>query len=321
MIKSQNAKYIKLGEKGYLEEICLSEKTIRLGYHQVPHDIGDNLQALQNFFNQKDFFKKDYQKSAATNHARQVYDFYTADKDTIWFTFSDGDLWWCQSDSKVEMIGPDGKEGSRFRKTINGWSNKSIANEKSKSKELKIPELSGELTKVAGYRGTICNIKDSLREYLLKKINGEEITVVKQAIEAREEILESIENLMKLLHWKDFELLAELVFAKSGWQRISASGGTQKTIDIEMVLPSTQEQAFIQVKSRTDDKTLQYYIDKLDKRENEKEKMFFVYHTVDHASEEIQEPENKMIILVGPQKLSEMVLDAGLFTWLLKKVG
>lgn len=312
MIKSHNAKYIKLGEKGNLEKICLSDKTIRLGYHQVPHDIGDNLQALQNFFNQKD-----YKKSAATNHARQVYDFYTADKDTIWFTFANGYLWWCQSDPAVELISPYSNEGSRFRKTVNGWSNKSIVNGKSESKELKISELSGELTKVAGYRGTICNIKDCLREYLLKKINGEEITEVKQAIKARKEILESIENLMKLLHWKDFELLVELVFAKSGWQRISASGGTQKTIDIEMVLPSTQEQAFVQVKSRTDDKQLQYYIDKLDEREDEKEKMFFVYHT----SEEIQEPENKMIILVGPQKLSEMVLDAGLFTWLLKKVG
>lgn len=308
MITAKCAKYIKLGEKGNLEDLCFKDGTIRLGYHQVKHEIGNNLEELRNFFNER--HKKS--KSAATNHARQVHDFYTANKDTIWFSFANGSLWWCQSDSVVEMIAYDSNEGSRFRKTINGWSNKNTS-----GAELKIAELNGELTKVAGYRGTICNINNSLKEYLLKKINGEEIEEIKKAKKARTEILKSIESLMKLLHWKDFELLVELVFAKSGWQRISASGGTQKTIDIEMVLPSTQEQAFVQIKSRTDNTQLQYYIDQLDLREDEKEKMFFVYHTAG----EIQKPENEMVTLVGPQKLSEMVLDAGLFTWLLKKVG
>lgn len=313
MINSRNAKYIKLGEKGYLEKICIGEKdykgdnTIRIGYHQVPHEIGSDREALQNFFNQNDFIK-----SSATNHARQVYEFYTASEDTVWFTFANGCLWWCQSNSKVEMNDPNNKNGSRFRRTINGWSNKNISNN-----ELKITELSGELTKVSGYRGTICDINDKLKDYLLKKINAEEIEDVKHAIRAKKEILESIKNLMKHLHWKDFELLVELIFSKSGWQRISASGGTQKTIDIEMLLPSTQERAFVQVKSKTENNQIQYYIDELDKREDEKEKMFFVYHT----SEEIKETENKNIILIGPQKLSEMILDAGLFSWLLKKVG
>ena len=56
--------------------------------------------------------------------------------------------------------------------------------------------------------------------------------------------------LIQGLHWRDFELLAELVMTQGGWRRVSATGGVQMAIDIELELPLTRERALVQVKSR-----------------------------------------------------------------------
>jgi hypothetical protein len=42
-------------------------------------------------------------------------------------------------------------------------------------------------------------------------------------------------------------MLVDLVFANSGWRRIGRVGKTQKTVDIELMLPTTGERAFVQV--------------------------------------------------------------------------
>ena len=132
---------------------------------------------------------------------------------------------------------------------------------------------------------------------------------------AKAGILDSIRGLMGLLQWRDFELLVELVFAQSGWRRESASGGTQKTIDIELLLPTTGESAFVQVKSRTNQAQLDDYVKRFAARDDAK--MFYVYHTAE-ASLTCTAPN---VALVGPQRLAEMTLETGLFNWLLKKAG
>ena len=45
--------------------------------------------------------------------------------------------------------------------------------------------------------------------------------------------------------------------------------------------------------------------------------MFYVYHT---ANSELR-VEDERISIVGPNRLAELVLETGLFNWLLKKVG
>lgn len=68
---------------------------------------------------------------------------------------------------------------------------------------------------------------------------------------------------MRLLTWQDFELLVDLVFSSSGWRRLSQVGRTQKTIDLELVLPSTAERAFVQVKSQATRASLDDYVGRL----------------------------------------------------------
>jgi hypothetical protein len=55
-------------------------------------------------------------------------------------------------------------------------------------------------------------------------------------------------EMMRLLEPRDFETLVDLMFSTSGWRR-GIIGNTQKTLDLDLLLPSTGERAFVQVKS------------------------------------------------------------------------
>jgi hypothetical protein len=71
---------------------------------------------------------------------------------------------------------------------------------------------------------------------------------VENAIGALKETRTAVLNLLKLLGEKDFEVLVDLVFYASGWRRQGVSGKTQRTLDLDLLLPSTGERAFVQVK-------------------------------------------------------------------------
>ncbi len=171
----------------------------------------------------------------------------------------------------------------------------------------------GNLTKIMGYQSTLCALGEDRLDYLLRRINGQELPQIARAVESKAAILASITEMMRLLNPKDFELLVELVFAQSGWKRLSPSGGTQKTIDIEMYLPTTHEYAFAQVKSETNQRQLLEYEAAASERHDNY--MFYVFHS---ARGELRATQAKTR-LIDAQKLSDMVLSAGLFDWLLKK--
>ena len=308
-IKVEDARYIKLGRKGCWEPLCLEDGTLRLAYSDVPHDLaasGDLNGLRQHFIDQG------YKPQIATSHTNQILSFYKSGPETLWITFSAGYLWWAIAEGPVEFLGGSVEEmeerGSRLRRTRDGWRNSSIG-----GAPLRIPELNGALTRTAAYRMTICTV-DQL-DYLIRKINDQDLPEVATARSARAALLRSITDLMRLLTWRDFELLIELVFSQSGWRRISASGGTQKTIDIELVLPTTGETAFVQVKSKTDQGQLDDYLGRFAERDDAR--MFYVYHT----SKTALTCADDRVILVGPARLAKMVMDTGLFDWLLKKVG
>ena len=246
LINATAAKYVKLGKKGAWEDLCLNEGTLRLGYYEVPHEwaaSGDK-ESIRGLY-----LKNGASQSAATNHARQVLDFYRADADTIWVTFSRGFLWWCQAKPDVEFIGQDKNihlEGSRLRRCISRWSNKSVTGQ-----ELHLSDLSGRLTRCAGYQGTLCEIRGTALEYLLRKINGQDLPAVVEAKAARAALEDKTKELIRLLTWQDFELFVDILFSKSGWIRVSQAGKTMKDIDFELVLPITGERALVQIKSST----------------------------------------------------------------------
>lgn len=76
-----------------------------------------------------------------------------------------------------------------------------------------------------------------------------------------------------MLSWQDFELLVDLIFSASGWRRVGVVGGSQETVDIELVLPSTGDRAFVQIKSATTQNELDDYLRRFEKRDEGR--MFF----------------------------------------------
>ena len=87
------------------------------------------------------------------------------------------------------------------------------------------------------FRGTICDVRAG--DYLLRKLSDQLSPEVATAEEAERSLMTAIVGLMRLLTWQDFELLVDLVFSTSGWRRVSQVGRTQKTVDLELILPST----------------------------------------------------------------------------------
>lgn len=196
-----------------------------------------------------------------------------------------------------------------FRRVVGGWQWKDIKGEP-QSKD----RLSGVINKLAAYRGTTCDV--DLEQYVIRRINGEKTAEVERANEALREMIEAVVGMLRLLTWHDFETLVGLVFSVSGWRRQGDVGGPQKTIDIEMTLPTTDERAFVQVKSSTDQAELDKYVGQFETLSYHR--MFYVYHS---SKKPLAEPDDDTVTVVGPHKLAEMVVEAGLVSWLIRKAS
>lgn len=303
-------RYIKLGTGGCWEPLCLEDGTLRLGFYEVPHEFG----ATGN----KDAIKHIYAhlpSAVASDHARQVLQFYDTSAEVIWITFANGFLWWCKAEPDIEYFGGESvrfPDGSRLRRAVNGWSNQSVH-----GKLLRVGELRGDLTKTAAYRKTICDLKPDLLAYLLRKINDEELPEVRAAQQAIDGLQVALGSLIQMLNAQDFELLVELIFSQSGWQRISSVGGTTKTTDIELRLPITGELAMVQVKSETNQKEFNDYIAAFERRGIQR--LFYVYHTA--KGRMALNGADPRITLIGPEQLAPMVIRAGLIDWVMEKAG
>jgi len=295
-------KYIKLGVEGEWEHECLTSGIIKFGYHETPHKM-----CLEGKWQdvQKVWEKERNNKTTAKNDVRQIKTFYTATSETLFITFSQGLLHWCHPFGEVIEL----EDGSMTRQTVDGWHSHSLA-----GKRLYYSVLSGALLATQNYRGTICDV--SLADYTLRKINDEQSPEIINADYAKAQYLMAITSLCSLLTWQDFELLVDLIFSASGWRRTGSLGKTQKTVDMELELPTTKEQAFVQVKSCADQSVFSEYLS-LFQTSDRYDRMFFVWH---HGalSEDLQADG---VTMIGPTKLAELILDTGLAQWLRNKVS
>jgi hypothetical protein len=106
----------------------------------------------------------------------------------------------------VIAIGGDGtSHGEPARKVVGGWSNKDL-----KGQPLRISRLSTRLTKVTGYRRTICAIE--AQQYLLRRINGIREPLLAQCEAAWDTNLRATSEAVMALDWRDFEILVDLFF-------------------------------------------------------------------------------------------------------------
>jgi hypothetical protein len=301
-------RYIKLGRGGGWERECLETAIARFGYG-TERD-GRFAAASEGRWDDlvEAFRAEGKAPGTATRFANDAKHFFRDEQLTLWITFSGQQMWWAFLDPTPPERHPDGK--GTFRRVAGGWSSNDLRGDK-----LTTDRLAGSLTKLAAYRSTTFALDATTAGYVVRRINGDRSPEIERAVAATEAMRASARELIAMLEPRDFELLVDLVFSSSGWRRLGAVGGTQKTLDLDVQLPSTGERAFIQVKSSTSDRELAEYVAQLDDL-GPYRRMFFVYH-----SGRVRDPEDGRVVVVGPDKLAELVVDAGLVGWLVGKVS
>lgn len=305
MIEAKTIKFIKLGRSGGWEERCIeSDKPmIRLGFDNPHHRRC--IDGEWDFINR--YWLESKTKGKATETTNQIKDFYTQPSETMWITFYKRKLYWCFAKEEVVHL----EDGSRIREVDGEWQSCNV-----KGEPLYVENLSGKLTKVQMFRGTICSVKES--NYLLKRINAIELPEVQKAKDCLNNLVSDLKPLIKNLGWQDFELLVDLVFSNAGWQRIATLGKVEKSIDLDVISPVTGRRAFIQVKSQSSKDEFKDYIEQFEGMPQYDE-MYYICHTGTLALEEIQLPNS--VQLIGLDHMAELTVNAGLVKWLITKAS
>ncbi|MDD5626245.1 MAG: hypothetical protein PHG83_03700 [Patescibacteria group bacterium] len=303
--KVNKALFIKLGQGGEYEKECLENSILKIGYN----DADDTLCSRSQWQKIKDYYhkKRGCSSQVATFHATQIKYFYEEDENVLWITFENNKLYWCFSDKKVIVQ----KDKSRIRKVIGKWSCQDI-----KGKTLFLDNISGQLSKTQGFRGTICSVLE--KDYLIKKITGEQSKEIKEAEESFGQLKDRLILLIKKLNPKDFELLIDLIFRAGGWQRLGVVGKTTKLIDLAIFHPITEEKAVVQIKCQTNVAEFNKY-KKIFTNMTDYDRFFYVAHTPQGDLEKyINDVDN--LNLYFSDKIAELAINSGLFDWVLKKV-
>ncbi len=304
-IRPARVRYIKLGGGGSWEAECITKGIIRFGFQSASAERFPLCREGRWADLTQSFLAEGKTKGTATRFTNETRQFFADDGSTLWITFSGGSLYWGFLDATPPERHPDGN--GVWRPVAGGWKSRDISGE-----ALTTDRLSGALTKLASFRGTSCDV--DVRDYVVRRINGQKSPELERAITAVEQMRHSALELMRLLHPKDFEILVDLVFSTSGWRRQGIVGKTQKTLDLDLLLPSTGERAFVQIKSHTTSAELTAYVAQLEGN-TLYDKMFFVYHSGEAAINDDR------VTVVGPERLAEMVVDAGLVDWLVRKLS
>lgn len=311
LARPARALYVKLGEKNRWFKVSRGTNTVRVGFSEVSEKEAQDAAVTGDFTSIKTLYEKaGYKPGTATRFSNEMREFYTTGSDVLWITFAEGRLWWCFAEPKVMPTRGDRvKEGSRYRKAIAPWSDQDASGE-----TLWKNNLRGSLTTTEGFRGTICKVREF--DYLVRRLRGEKSPAVEAVGDARKRLIQVLIPLIRGLHWRDFELLVELVVTQGGWRRVSQTGGTQHATDIELELPFTGDRALVQVKSKMEQGAAEELSSALLQQAGGA-KVIIAYHT----SRERLAVEQDDVTLLGPEDIAEHVVESGLTTWVMEKVG
>lgn len=244
---------------------------------------------------------------AATRDKNQVQTFYEADESTLWVTFFGDRLYWCFSKPGIVQL----SDKSKTRPVIGKWSSIDLS-----GKPLQKSQLSGALLRMQGFRGTICKVKEL--KYLIEKINGVVQPDVEETLRVKVEFEKKIENLVRKLTWKDFELLIDLIFRQAGWQRTATLGKTEKTIDLDLYSPISEERFLVQVKSSANLAKLKDFQNHVSEFQDYS-RAYFIVHTPTNDLAQAKRMEDVEVWLLDD--IARRVVMYGLADWVVNKVS
>lgn len=299
-IEIANAFYIKLGSKGIYVPHSIPAGKARIGYDYF------TLEEING--KEWDVLKKksgpNYdKKGVATRDINMLRFFVESTPEDVWITFHNRRLYWC----RLENSPVQEDNVSRFRPVLGGWSEFNLV-----GRELFDNQIPGNISKKQAYRAAICRVEEV--EQLRRLIGGEPSDVYQAIALAKENIAREVERGVRLLHWKDFEILVDLLFRNAGWNRISMVGETMNYVDIVLEEPITGERYLVQVKSTATGKDFEEFISK--SSGGGYTKLYFIVHSP--AGDFANKPENVEVML--PNELARKVVDLGLTDWLMKKI-
>lgn len=311
-IAASRVLYIKLGRGGALAEEALADGTLRGGWRVISHALA----ARRDPAAIAEAYRVLGRAKSASNMARQVHEFCTAAEDVLWITFHAGLMYWCFAQPGVEAVpGAEDAEvatrhGFRLRRTLDGWRCRDVT-----GGLLRQRDLSGALTQVAAYQGTIAD-KSSLLGYVLARINATPSEPASRAQKAAAAFRQALVPLIRALPPQDFELLVDLIFARSGWRRVSLLGGTQKDIDLDLENAATGERAFVQVKCEASPAVIAGVRESFAEARSRGAyaRLFLVSQSIDPAEIDAAPDE----VVWGAAAIAAQVVDAGLGGWLMR---
>jgi hypothetical protein len=303
-IRPSSALFIKLGRGGTWERDCIQEGVLRIGYRDVDHEVyerGDWDQVVEKFTALRG------DRGTARRDAAQIRYFYEAGPNVLWMTFVGDRLWWCFSEPVVEPQ----DDRSKIRRAVGGWRDTDI-----KGVPLAMDRLSGRLLSVQGFRGTICNVKEF--EYLVRKINAATSPEIAAAESALADLETRLEDILHHLHWKDFEILIDLIFREAGWRRAARVGGSTKTLDVDLYSPITDERFGVQVKAKASLDDFEAYQDRFTDLQGYA-RLFFVVHSP--GADLTDEARIEGVDLWLPRDVARFTVKYGLAEWVLEKAS
>lgn len=153
----------------------------------------------------------------------------------------------------------------------------------------------------------------------MRRINGVEEPAVAASRAARDALVAAVAVLIRQLHWADFELLVDLIFATAGWRRVSMLGGTMKDNDLIVEQPATGERASVQVKSLANQVVLDRSLAAVAASQLSS-RFFFVCHS---ATGDLVAPAGmlKPVHLWNAEALATVAVTNGLTDWLIDRAA
>ncbi len=299
-----DVRYIKLGPSGAWVDRCLDESALELGHNGVPFELtsAGDWDAVRTHF-----LALGATLSKASDFTRELRDFHTLPETALWITTARGRLWWAFADGAVQPVSGEGR-GSRLRRVRGQWRSTDV-----EGVPLTLDTLSTRLTKISAYRQTLCRVEAT--DYLLRRINAQPEPVVAAALSAREGLLETVGRMIAGLHWRDFEVLTDLIFAGGGWRRVSGVGGSdQADSDLVLEQATTGERAMVQVKSSADQAVIEDYAARFE--QGDWDRCFIVCHS---PRGRLNPPAMGRFHLWHGKTLADQAVRAGLLDWLIAK--
>jgi hypothetical protein len=295
-VQAQRVRYVQIAEE-WTEE-CLRSDTLRIDLSTDRH--------FKLCINQRwDLLARAYRArgdpvETAARQVDQVRAVFQDDGQTLWITFHAGRMHWTFIDPRVQPWIAGHGTGS-MRRTL-PW-----RSETGCGTPLWMSSLPPKWRKMQRPTDVVTELE--LGEEIVRRLNAKDPPDTARVEQLLGELRRAVLPVLASLSTSEFAQLLELIFTASGWRRQSTDAEAQMH---EFALPSTNERSLV----RWTPIASQAEIDEFRARfaASRYERLIFVYQTGMARSTDPR------IMLLGPEQLANMTVEAGLVSWVLDKV-